>query len=526
MANPIMIACRHNGNVIDIEGNSTNSGALLDAFPPKVGQSLNPGPVTFAANQTWEVLPDPAGSSHAIIRNPATGHCIDIQGNSVGQGASLDAYSKKDSDNQNQLWDFLPDPYGSQYFFIQNPQTGNVIEVKNGSSESGAALVVNPRRLFDNNYQLWAGIQEDWSPATFPALTLAQPTAVLKDTDQYVLLPTDQTKHMTAVKVTLDIIEDLVADSFSVQINGNSPYTGPGSVVWDTAWMQFGLYMQNNNIVLFTQLYHPNPDPPGDPLPSVDEASGSMLQIENNTVPAGTRIDMTLSIDQSNDYVTAVVGQAFDKSGNPIGNQVTWSAIGQPTFHGGPVQESDLAPLGAFQVVVVGNPNEGGHAHFTAGMGTITVSCNPEVSAQLYWPNPFGGGTGETSNCYYGKVQTGNFHQIVQPFGLPNPKFTSVSGDYTLAGKGLIPNSKLTATVDFQDESTGESVGGTVGPAGLSSQNDGSFSLQVQPQNSSVLYEPGFLTTTVTDADGNWVKGVVRLDVSNPTVTSSNGLHT
>jgi hypothetical protein len=129
------------------------------------------------------------------------------------------------------------------HFFIQNPQTGYVIEIENGSSKRGASLVVNPRRLFDNNFQLWSG----WEGATFPALTLASPTADLKDTAQYVLLPTDQTKNLTGITITLDIIEDLVADSFSVQINGNPPYPGPKGVSWDTQWMQFGLIMQNNS---------------------------------------------------------------------------------------------------------------------------------------------------------------------------------------------------------------------------------------------------------------------------------------
>jgi hypothetical protein len=68
MSHTLMIRSNLNGNVIDIEGNSTKEGANLDAYPPKVdAPSLNLNAEPFAANQTWEVLPDPAGSSHHII---------------------------------------------------------------------------------------------------------------------------------------------------------------------------------------------------------------------------------------------------------------------------------------------------------------------------------------------------------------------------------------------------------------------------------------------------------------------------
>jgi Ricin-type beta-trefoil lectin domain-like len=545
MSNPMMIQCRQlalsfqdgiaaRNNVIEI-----NNTSVLQGNKPTAEQTLSPP--KFAANQTWEVLPDPAGSRHSIIQNPATGYCIEIQNNSTSRGALLDASAEKKSDNKSQLWDFLPDPFGSEYFFIQNPQTGYVIEMDKGSSsKSGASLVVNPRRLFDNNFQLWAGVDPAWTPATFPALTLAQPAAVLQDTANYVLLPTDQTKNLTGITVTLDIIKDLVADSFSVQINGNPPYPGPKGVTWDTQWMQFGLFMQNNTLVLWNQLWptlgtgHLTQ---GDPLPSVQESSGVMLQLEKNTVPAGTRIVLTLTTDPKNDYVTGVSGKVYDKSGSSIGTPVDWPAIGQPTWigtgsqakpDGPPVQESDLAPLGAFQVVVVGNPNTGGYAHFTAGMGTITVTCTPNISAQLYWPSPSGAGTAETSNCYYGKVQEGYHHHIAQPFGLPSPKITSVTGNYNFAGTGLLPNSKLKAKATLVVEGTGKTVDGAVSLATPDSHNDGSFSLGVTVP-ATIVSEGGKLTTTVTDADGNWASGSITTDVGVPQiltgVTSTDGLH-
>jgi len=109
--------------------------------------------------------------------------------------------------------------------------------------------------------------------------------------------------------------------------------------------MQFGLFMQNNSLVLFNQLYPQGPNPAG--LPSKCETSPKvLLQLMNNTVPAGTRIVLTLSTDQ-NDFITGVLGQAYDISGSSIGNPVNWSAIGRDTWHDGPVKESALAPLAA-----------------------------------------------------------------------------------------------------------------------------------------------------------------------------------
>jgi Ricin-type beta-trefoil lectin domain-like len=220
----VMIKSNLDGNVIDIQGNSTQAGAKLDAFPPKVGTPSLDMATQFAANQTWEVLRDPAGSTHYIIKNPATGHCIDIREKSLKPGAALDVWPAQSNDNQNQLWDFLPDPFGSGSCFIQNPQTGYVIEIADGSSAAMASLVVNPRRLFGNNHQLWSAVDELFSAVALPSLIMAPaPTPALSSfgsNNQYVLLAPNQSTNLTSVTVTIDIIEDLIADSFSIQING------------------------------------------------------------------------------------------------------------------------------------------------------------------------------------------------------------------------------------------------------------------------------------------------------------------
>jgi hypothetical protein len=141
------------------------------------------GTTTFAANQTWEIERDPGGSSHHIIKNPAAGLCIDIRHAAQSPGAILQTYPVKSSDNANQLLDFLPDPFGSGACFIQNPQTGLVIEIKGAADRAGTALVLGRRRLFDNAYQLWSGLSPspgiadgtDLAAASLPTLTLQAP---------------------------------------------------------------------------------------------------------------------------------------------------------------------------------------------------------------------------------------------------------------------------------------------------------------------------------------------------------------
>jgi hypothetical protein len=529
MTQTMMIRSMLSENVIDIENNSSRAGASLDAYPAKSGSEpvLDPDspPATLAANQSWEILPDPAGSSHHIIRNPASGHCIDIAGNSRSPGAALDAYTVKESDNQNQLWDLLPDPFNSGGFFIQNPQTGFVIDIRDGSVKAGAALIVNPMRMFDSRRQLWTGVVAGGAAADgLPLLTLATPPfPTLIGSGQYVLLPATQTRNLTGVSVTLDIIEDLIAETFSVQINGNPPYPPPGYTPkpqaslykWNVEWIQFGLIMQNNSLVLFTQVWPPGGTgqaPAAFPNPSVQQSSPqSLLALDNNTIPAGTRIILTLNTD-SNDFVISLAGKVLNGAGTPIGTQVSWSAVGRPTWRGSgpsaapdgpPVLESNMAPLGAFQVVIVGPPS--GQAHFTAGQGTLTVTAQPDISGQSTWPDPEGGGTGETSNMFCGQVLSGYHRQLVQPFGVPHPRLIPDGVPYGFSGSGLYPNSALQAKASFTQESGGPAVEALIESFDGKAAADGSFSLLLVPSDDSVSYKPGYIVAVrVTDAYGNW----------------------
>ena len=275
--------------------------------------------------------------------------------------------------------------------FCRNPQTGFVLELKSHST-SASPLVVNPRRISNKSYQLWIAVNQDEGVVAVPVVTMAQLGGPLIGSSQYVLLPPNQSTHVVGICVTLDIIDDMVADAFSIQINCNTPYAGSADTEdydRDAQWTQVGLFMSGNQLTLFNQTWHRSGPVSASEFPSITETSAPILQLKDNTVPGGTRIVMNLCTDQ-NDFLIGITGLALDSGGLPIGNPVYWPAIGRDSYHktdGGKVHQKALAPVGAFQVVFCSNPDtQSGGTKFTKGMGTITVTASPSISAENYAP--------------------------------------------------------------------------------------------------------------------------------------------
>jgi Ricin-type beta-trefoil lectin domain-like len=109
------ILSKLNQNAIDIEGASVNSGALLDAFTQKW---------TSADNQLWEFVSDPAGSGYYFIVSKLTGTVIDVQGASTKSGALLDVFPLEVSDYDNQLWQLVDGDFPSVVKTVPAPSKG------------------------------------------------------------------------------------------------------------------------------------------------------------------------------------------------------------------------------------------------------------------------------------------------------------------------------------------------------------------------------------------------------------------
>jgi hypothetical protein len=443
MGAPFMIQSANGALTIDIDGASTEGSGIV-GDPPGGGGGT--------PSQSWQVIPDPLGSNHSLIVSGASDLCIGLGANvpvganvtddATDRGAALTLQVPETVNNDYQLWDFLPPTGGTGHaVFVQNPQTGYVIELQSHST-APCPLVVNPRRISNDNYQLWTAVDGQGDPVTLPVVSMnTEYGNSLKGSWQYVLLPPNQGDHLVGITVTIDVIEDVVVDGCSIQINCNTPYLGPDDTEdydRDAQWMQFGVFMQNNQLTLFNQIWHRLGPVPASELESITETSPPFLQLEDNTIPAGTRIIMNLCTDQD-DFVIGITGLALDITGLPIGPPIYWPALGRDTFHvavdGGKVHQKAMAPVGAFQVVFCSLPGQPG-AQFTSGMGTITTTASPGIAAQDYVPNPYGLGTAENSNMPYDLVPSGTAHLIAQPFGIPA---TDVPHVHPNLGDGLFP---------------------------------------------------------------------------------------
>jgi hypothetical protein len=150
-----------NGNVIDIEGASTKADTLLDAYPQKT---------TGTDNQLWEFVADPAGSGYCFIKSKLNGNVIDIQGASTNPGTLLDAYPWKLNGYDNQLWTVVGGSFPSVVGTVPQRSGGdsgyfNYIQA-NGSS---CATLTGVKVTINFTQDL---VWESSNPPTHPGLSI------------------------------------------------------------------------------------------------------------------------------------------------------------------------------------------------------------------------------------------------------------------------------------------------------------------------------------------------------------------
>jgi Ricin-type beta-trefoil lectin domain-like len=375
------------GNMIDIKHASTHSGAHLDAYPQKTTQN---------DNQLWEFVPDPDGSGYFLIESKLNGNVISIQGGataSLKSGTPIVAAPEKKSgvagQRDFQLWQFLEDPAGSGYCFIMSKLDGDVIDIKHSSTEAGAALVSYPMKTSGADNQLWTVVG---GPFPKTVSVAAAPSSGLGSHSNYIL--SADCKPLINLFVQIDVTEDIVCQSasgstlgFSFQLNCYSPKK---SIV---AYQQYVLGLIENNLC-----YNVNNWPVGGPA-LINLGTPTLMSLPTARIPAGYQ----LLIGFGNDTVGNVTGAFWivrDNLGNTLAN------VTQDLTSFGTDGLEYVAPVVAFELNLVG-PYNLEKAVLSSGAGTfLYVVERPKLTALSARPacTESSAETGETANSRYGAL--------------------------------------------------------------------------------------------------------------------------
>ncbi len=397
------IRSKLDGNAIDIVGASTSAGTALDAYPPKPSGT---------DNQLWTFIPDPAGSGYYFMASKLDRYVIDIEAASTRSGAALDAWPQKPSGTENQLWEFIADPAGSGAFFISSKLNGNVIDVEGASTAAGARLDAYPRKFSGYDNQLW--VVED---GAFPSVveTVAERAQGNSGYYNYVQANGSSCANLTGVKVTINFIEDLVWESskpstvpgFGIQLNASTKNDQP------LDWLQFVVHIgDDQNLWPWINIWEPKGGSPQALwIQSVANPVATLPQAAR--IPAGYSITIALANDGQG-RITSATWTVCDAAGSTIGN-VNYALS---TTEGGGVPPADLSTIGAFQVTF-GGAMDGAYATFSSGEGVMVMEADQAMTVD-WWPSCIGftGGTAESANIGYAALGSRPDKLFSQPFGV------------------------------------------------------------------------------------------------------------
>lgn len=361
MSKYYQIKSKLSGNVIDIEGASTADGALLDAYTLKTSGN---------DNQLWEFVPDPNGSGYYFIKSKLNGNVIDIQNSGGKDGTPLDAVPQQTAANNtaSQLWQFVEDPSGSGYCFIMSQLNGNVIEIQNASKTPGAALESYPVKFRSTDNELWEVVG-----GSFPATVSMVAYSSLGSNSNYLMY--GECNPLVGMFVQIEITQNMVCESvaagtgpcnggagtfgFSFQLNC---YSAKGQTC---AYQQYVVAFWRNSSGGFDVIYGVDNWPVSGPN-LMNNNLPKMATLSSEILPAGYQILISLvGSSTTPKNVESVVFSLIDNNGNTVGS----AAVDLTTVSG--YQTGDLAPITACELNIVG-PINGESAVLSSGGGFIT----------------------------------------------------------------------------------------------------------------------------------------------------------
>jgi hypothetical protein len=373
-----------NGNVIDIAGASTASGAGLDAYPQKPSSN---------DNQLWHFLPDPSGSGYFYIVSKLNGNVIDVEGASKAPGALLDAYPKKDgADADNQLWYFVSDPEGSGFCFIVNKLNGNVIDVQDASKAASAPLDAYPVKFTGYDNQLWKVVD-----GSFPSVVASAqaPSKGLVGNVNYFL--ESNSEALYGLSVTVKFTDDFVssANGYSFQLNCWSTL-GPTVT---TEIQQFVVYASPGSNQLVARI-----DTFAASDVELNRIDSNLGNLPGSTIPKGYSFNITLNYYNGDSaLISGATYTLFDAAGNPLGTTSITIIGNDLRTTNQPATLANLSPVAALQFIIGGDYG-GTFATLTSGAGRVTYNASVGLVAQGTRPSftPSDGETTENSNAVWG----------------------------------------------------------------------------------------------------------------------------
>ena len=126
-------------------------GSVIDSrmqTGPIVDLQVYPANQPETDNQLWQFVADPRGTRFCLLKSKRGLYVIDVKGGKASvRGTPLQIHVQNESGfDDNQLWEFLPDPAGSGDFFIKSRLGDFAINVKGGSVAPRTPLQLFPQK--------------------------------------------------------------------------------------------------------------------------------------------------------------------------------------------------------------------------------------------------------------------------------------------------------------------------------------------------------------------------------------------
>ncbi len=254
-------------------------------------------------------------------------------------------------------------------------------------------------------------------------------------------------QDLAGLSVSIDVTQGITCQSatgstlgFTFQLNAYSDET-------QSAWQQYVVKADGNQLELHINNWAATG--PQSSLQSFINSVFPLCSIPQGALPAGYTITISLLSDQANniDGVTCVVVN----QGTTVAAQ-TENLVGLPDLNGGTVTGSDLAPINAFEMVLVG-PGGGSNAVLSSGAGTLSYTATNDLTISPSLPSglAYSGGTAETANSVYEPLSAGPASAITQTFSVaPQPvlvNFDSINAAGTLSSLIVDANGNLLGAI-------------------------------------------------------------------------------